>query len=261
MSQAEQERFATAVLKMRENDEGRPGSSQYFRLAVIHGGMEPLPNPEYCAHRRECFPTWHRPYLLDFERTMRKADIACGGDGSLGLPYWDWTEVEVEGEVLPAIIRRRLMAEYPADFFGDGSSIVRPFPGRHNYSMAATRDDHTLKQYILQSGIAEDASSCLLSGNHAQHACTAYSDHRHRSLETPHNKIHGMVGGIMASFQSSFHPIFWLHHCNVDRIYESYLALEPDSAFEFERHQQRVPSNGQGVPGQRHPSLILAAPA
>eukprot|EP01051_Picozoa_sp_SAG22_P022336 SAG22_NODE_5309_length_1040_cov_0.801275_2_plen_81_part_00 len=40
------------------------------------------------------------------------------------------------------------------------------------------------------------------------------------SVETPHNQIHGIIGGIMASFQSSFHPIFWLHHNNVDRLFE-----------------------------------------
>ena len=82
MPRAEQERVARAIMKMRENEvdeaTGRavPGSSQYFRLAVIHDGMPPLSEheyPEYCSHRRECFPNWHRPYLLDFERTMRRA--------------------------------------------------------------------------------------------------------------------------------------------------------------------------------------------
>jgi len=28
----------------------------------------------------------------------------------------------------------------------------------------------------------------------------------------------------MASFQSSFHPVFWMHHNNVDRLYEAWLA-------------------------------------
>ena len=98
----EQRRIANAILKMRENEAGVAGSSQYFRLAVIHGGMPPLSEhdyPEYCAHRRECFPGWHRPYLLDFERTMRRADIALGGDGAIGLPYWDWMRPEIYGEV------------------------------------------------------------------------------------------------------------------------------------------------------------------
>ena len=95
------------MLKMRENTDG-PGTSPYFKLAVMHGGMPPLSRaeyPEYCAHRREAFPGWHRPYMLDFERALRRADLACGGDGTIGLPYWDWCETEVNGEVLPKVVR------------------------------------------------------------------------------------------------------------------------------------------------------------
>jgi hypothetical protein len=32
-----------------------------------------------------------------------------------------------------------------------------------------------------------------------------------------------MLGGVMGTFQSAFHPLFWLHHCNVDRILQKYL--------------------------------------
>ena len=100
MPKDEQLRVAAAYAKMRENEAGVPGSSPYFRLAVVHGGLPPLSHeqaPEYCAHRRECFPTWHRPYLLDFERMLRRADIALGGDGNIGLPYWDWSIAEHTG--------------------------------------------------------------------------------------------------------------------------------------------------------------------
>jgi hypothetical protein len=57
------------------------------------------------------------------------------------------------------------------------------------------------------------------------------------SLESPHNNIHVACGGIMKTMISSFHPIFWMHHCNVDRIYEKYIELEPDSQREFARFQ------------------------
>ena len=37
---------------------------------------------------------------------------------------------------------------------------------------------------------------------------------------------------------------FWLHHNQVDRVYESYLAIEPDSAEEFENYQERNRTRG-----------------
>ena len=39
--------------------------------------------------------------------------------------------------------------------------------------------------------------------------------------------------------------MFWLHHCNVDRIYDKYLELEPDSASEFEAHQANLARQGK----------------
>ena len=119
----ERARIGAAIKKMMTNDGGK-GSSQFYRLAAIHGGFPPLSRseaPEYCVHGRESFPNWHRPYLLDFERTMRRADKALGGDGNLGLPYWDWTDLTVNGEVMPGVVRKEILDgdsyEFPSDFF------------------------------------------------------------------------------------------------------------------------------------------------
>ena len=85
------------------------------------------PVGEYCVHGFEAFPGWHRACaspaspapsrshsrafvctdLLEFERVMRRADMALGGDGSLGLPYWGWDEVTVNDETFPKILRER----------------------------------------------------------------------------------------------------------------------------------------------------------
>ena len=54
------------------------------------------------------------------------------------------------------------------------------------------------------------AQQTLDSEQHWQHACTRGRSANKPSLESPHNSIHGAVGGVMATFQSSFHPVFWL---------------------------------------------------
>jgi hypothetical protein len=96
MSATEQTRYCDAVIKMME---GTPGTSQFFRIAAYHD--------KHCAHGEETFPGWHRAYLLDFERTMRRADIANGNDGNIGLPFWDWTREKINGEVYPQCVRDR----------------------------------------------------------------------------------------------------------------------------------------------------------
>lgn len=83
---------------------------------------------------------------------MRRADIALGNDGNIGLPYWDWSEAEVSGvwgdEVLPGFIRERCMIEFPPDFFP-----VQPHRSRHGYLMSTTRSDSDIKRALLGSNI------------------------------------------------------------------------------------------------------------
>ena len=143
---------------------------RYFKLASIHSGLPPLPRadlPEYGAHRTACFPTWHRAYLLEFERMMRRADLALGGDGSIGLPYWDWTQPELNGEVLPRFVRDRLMVEFAADFFP-----TAPARGAHGYRLSATRTDADIQRLLLASDVAAKANACLLSSTYRMHAST-----------------------------------------------------------------------------------------
>ncbi|KAH8787772.1 common central domain of tyrosinase-domain-containing protein [Hyaloscypha finlandica] len=61
------------------------------------------------------------------------------------------------------------------------------------------------------------------------------------SLEDVHNSIHGAVGGFMGHMSeldySAFDPVFWLHHCNVDRLFAIWQALNPTSYTIRERTQ------------------------
>ena len=51
------------------------------------------------------------------------------------------------------------------------------------------------------------------------------------SVESPHNHVHMDVGWPMSSFlHAPFNPIFFLHHCNVDRLFEAWLKANPSAA-------------------------------
>ncbi len=43
-----------------------------------------------------------------------------------------------------------------------------------------------------------------------------------RKLEDMHNDVHVAVGGNMETVQSPKDPLFWLHHCNVDRLWDKW---------------------------------------
>ena len=210
MDRSEQERYAAAVEKMMESPDGEPGNSQYFRVASYHGGPKTdhfNTQGEYCVHGYEAFPGWHRAYLLDFERTMRRADIALGGDGNIGLPYWGWDTVEINGEVFPQILREKF-EKYAPDMFPPG---IRGKAARLGDSGLVAPSESRLRRRLQGKG--ELARKTLDTAQHWQHACTRESNANTPSLESPHNSVHGAMGrsNVMFGFQSSFHPVFCAH--------------------------------------------------
>jgi hypothetical protein len=118
-----------------------------FVIQGIHGQPAPL----YCQHGLETFPGWHRIYLFEFEKALRKADIENGKDGNIGLPYWDWTDEEVIDAGLPAMVRKRF-AKWPADFW---PSDVKP-----EYPLIRSSDAY-IEQYIKAWGANTDGYDCL----------------------------------------------------------------------------------------------------
>src|SRR5262249_13635514 len=42
----------------------------------------------------------------------------------------------------------------------------------------------------------------------------------------PHSAVHGQVGGNMGSVPTAARdPVFWLHHCNIDRYWECWIMM------------------------------------
>ena len=237
LSEDEQMRVATAFETLMCTCESQGEGSLYYQLASIHGG-EPYDGDasnDFCAHGRECFGLWHRAYLLLFEQQLRRADVANGFDGNIALPYWDWDQVELNGQCFPKVVRELILSGGQRDLgaipgFLPAAAAGRPFAtGRKSRSFVASSPDEgalRLKLHNMeQDGVLDTA---MAQQSHLMFACKRFSELDHDpstvSLEEPHDNIHGFVGRLMADFGSAFHPIFWLHHCNVDRLYESWMA-------------------------------------
>eukprot|EP00928_Gymnodinium_smaydae_P030757 TRINITY_DN22780_c0_g1_i1.p1 TRINITY_DN22780_c0_g1~~TRINITY_DN22780_c0_g1_i1.p1 ORF type:complete len:1085 (-),score=111.19 TRINITY_DN22780_c0_g1_i1:65-3229(-) len=230
MPRHEQEHFALAVRKMMENTAG-PGTSEYFRLAGYHGWPS-----DFCHHNQETFPGWHRGYLCDFEQALINADKALGNDGNIGLPYWDWSEPEVNGEVVPGILR-----EYFPDL-PDGLVDVSEAGSLGRRGYRSLHSDTRVRQNVEHSRAAFAAEQSLTLAEHWMHASTRFNRNTY-PVEAPHNSIHMACGFPMTSLRyAAFHPVFFLHHCNVDRVYEKHVQMETPSecAQEFASRQRSL---------------------
>jgi tyrosinase len=211
--------YANAVKRMRERPASQPTSWSY--QAAIHG-TETEPNqPEWneCQHGSWFFLPWHRMFLSFFERIVRAAVIETGGPDDWALPYWNYGEGG-EHARLPLPFREpTLLGGAPNPLFvakraagmnnGKGSipqgagspaiALARPaFIGKAEFG----GDRTSPKQFSKSGGELE---------------------------ETPHNVVHGLVGGeggLMANIlTAALDPIFWLHHANIDRIWSEWLGI------------------------------------
>lgn len=96
MPQAEREAFLSALLQMKNTianplDPPSRHISIYDQFVLIHNaadqgislGLSPSVDP---AHQDAAFGPWHREFLLRFELALQSFD------SSVTLPYWDWTD-------------------------------------------------------------------------------------------------------------------------------------------------------------------------
>ena len=161
---------------------------------------------DFCAHRQEHFPAWHRAYLTDVERSLIQADVSLGNDGNIGLPYWDWTRLDINGETYPSILN-----EFFQDIPTGLQNFIRSTPGGENllergYNL---NSETRLRRNLSRAGLVEKVRDALLETEHWRFASTRWGGGR--SLEDPHNDVHVACGWPMTSVNfAAFHPIFFV---------------------------------------------------
>lgn len=165
---------AVAAMKALPISDGRNWTKQ----ADIHNNK--------CPHQNWWFLPWHRAYLANFESICRKLT----SNNDFALPYWNWS-------TSPSI---------PAPFWGAGNPLLDPTRIATQTSVAnsASVGPAKITEILGQTNFFLFASGAAT----AQRQRTTYG-----MLEgTPHNYIHGFVGGDMSQFISPLDPVFWCHH-------------------------------------------------
>lgn len=180
--------YRAAVKAMKALPATDPRSWTY--QAAIHGTTTTPVQTAWktCEHGTYYFWSWHRMYLYWFERIIRK----LSNDSCWALPYWNWS----------AASERQL----PAAFRDTASEI---YTSNRNSAMNSGAGSLPASYVDYSSSFAAVSFASASS-----------------SLEgTPHGAVHVGVGGWMGSVPTAGQdPIFYLHHCNIDRLWNLWLA-------------------------------------
>ena len=243
--------YGKAVNALLKRPLSQPNSWRY--LAAMHGANEqawrdagylddgssfPDPRPtspawDQCQHQSWFFLPWHRGYLAAFEAIVRDVIAKMpGAPQDWALPYWNYNDTSNQRrlEMPPAFANPTLPDGTPNGLF-----VERRF-GQADGEIVLDDDRIDLRPSML-SGRFTGVETGSSSGFGGPSTPFNHGGGTGGILEgEPHNQVHGMVGGavrdaagnIIMGLMSrpntaALDPIFWLHHANIDRLWEVWL--------------------------------------
>jgi len=173
-----------------------------------------------CTHGSPYFTTWHRWYMYYFERICREM---CQ-DASFQLPYWNYGSDIGTSLQLPAEFR----SSPPTRLYFDDRGLGYANPQGTGAQNVAMNNGGYMPYSQTDYGPALVANVMFPSDDtYAAPPDPAYYAFGFTGrLECqPHDNVHGNVGGWMGNVPSAAgDPLFYVHHCQVDRLYASWEA-------------------------------------
>lgn len=155
------------------------------------------------------FLAWHRRYLTAFERELQRADAAQRGVAvaPLAVPYWRWQDP------FPVWLVGFLPARDPATGSLPGARKAAPPPQK------ATASDVDL--IVNQSSLQRTNLPGENEYTKFTWAVEGWGRRPDGSVLPAHNHGHSWIGGVMNNTSTSpTDPVFWLHHAEVDRLWD-----------------------------------------
>jgi tyrosinase len=191
-----------------------------------------------CQHGTWYFLPWHRGYLLSIEAQLRQDIIALGGPETWSLPYWDYFGGDNGSQytIPPAFVQPTLPDGTPNPLYfnmrygpNDNGNIFVPTPASGDTTAGYQVDDVSLNSTVF-------SSSDVDPGFAGPPSIFSHNGNVHGDLESnPHDLVHVAVGGAEPTNNqlvglmgdpntAALDPVFYLHHCNIDRMWASWNA-------------------------------------
>ncbi|MGA7235954.1 MAG: tyrosinase family protein [Bryobacteraceae bacterium] len=198
--------FRIGVQKMMNTSSSDPRS--WAAQAQLHA--------DCCQHGNYYFLVWHRMYLYFFERILR----AASGNDNFALPYWNYLSQS----------QRQLPSQFVENPGCNPLYIKNP-------DRDANVNTNSVNRAALRDGdVICDAAFRITNFTAQPHSCDGFGGQYvggpatdscpYGALEAhPHQAIHNFVGGDMAvPASAALDPVFWVHHANIDRLWELWLS-------------------------------------
>ncbi|MEM7428611.1 MAG: tyrosinase family protein [Pseudomonadota bacterium] len=227
----------TGIKKAPSN--GAPINTYDYYVDVHQGatsGRNQNPDSSNAAHRSPAFLPWHSAFITMFEKNLQRVL----NDPRFELPYWDWAYDAMLADPRQAVV-------WSDDFMGgDGDPVTTdPFREGEWRLYNDPNSDSLYRRFGPKFGVTslppqsdvEEAMGFTVYDTSPWNASSRGSFRN--KLEgwdgggkpQLHNQTHVWVGGAMLPMSSPNDPVFFLHHCNVDRLWRQWQAKHPDLGY------------------------------
>jgi tyrosinase-like protein/polyphenol oxidase-like protein len=198
--------------------------------AAMHGTHRTPADAHWnqCQHQGWFFLPWHRMYLYYFERIVRKAVVDAGGPADFALPYWNYDR-PAPANTIPRGFRTPTLPD------GSANPLHVPSPRRVAALMAGGQVPATATTSATAMSLTNFSSNGGVPNFGGGRVGPSHFGGATGELESqPHNVMHPTIGGPSSGACAdglmtdpdcaALDPIFWLHHANIDRIWNAWLA-------------------------------------
>ncbi|MBN0046389.1 tyrosinase family protein [Streptomyces actuosus] len=235
LTAAERRRFVTAMLEVKRRGE----YDEFVRMHIEYytaDGEDGL----RAGHMTPSFLPWHRRFLLELERALRRID------DSVTVPYWDWTRdrattaVPWTNDLLGGNGRRSDQQVTTGPFayaegnwtieesVTDGRFLTRDLGrARRPIELPTWRE----VQWALDDGVYDAAPWDSTATEGFRNKLEGWGTGRGSASWRNHNRVHRWVGGAMLGGASVNDPVFWLHHAFVDLQWTRWQRLHPGAPY------------------------------
>jgi tyrosinase len=193
---------------------------------------------DQCQHQSWYFLPWHRGYLLALEAVLREEIKLQGGPHDhWALPYWNY--FETGQNILPAAFATPSWPDGPDDNPLFVEQRWGPMGGTSPFDITTVTNlsSMTNPEFTGPGGGGDPGFGGPETGFNWSGGVSGGAENN------PHNFVQGLVGGgsptqtfsngrplpglMSAPRTAALDPIFYIHHCNIDRLWESWNKHPP----------------------------------
>ena len=173
-----------------------------------------------CQHSTWFFLPWHRGYLAAFEAIVADTIVSLGGPEGWTVPYWNYLYTQRPGS-----------NEYPAPFVAStwpdgGKNPLSAVPRLPPRPLPIGTGEGQINLNCQKETIYTSAPNTRHYGG-GKTRFIHFGDVPGANEVNPHNKVHNLIGkdNYMGDPNTAaLDPIFWIHHCNIDRLWAAWMT-------------------------------------